>query len=642
MLNQRQIGILLELCKNPDSYLTASYFAKKIEVSLRTIQGDIKLIKDELAKESCVDIFSEAPKGSRIHINEPSAFSDFMNSLYQQYAHVSLNYPTSRINQILLILLNQQRAASLQSIADKIFVSRSTLLNDLKKVNEILQSFHLDLLKSNNKIMVDGSEINKRLCLTEKSMFLTDIPSEDGFAYLDEKQISHIKNILTDTFVDYKYNIADTDFKNAILILNITIKRIQGGFYIRPYDLTITDNLGKEKEISTTLFHKIEQRFSIRVTEDEINYFSLYLKGQGNYQKSPIISNEMDEFILDSLAKIKNNFGIDFTDNINLRISLALHCTPLSIRIKYGMQLKNNMLDYIKQTFPLGYDLGTYFAFLMQQKYHKKISDDEIAWIALHFYNSLLELNKSRGTKRILVISSLKNSMTILLRQTLLKWFSNDISMLEFISANDMTDDSLDNYDIFLTTEKGEYFDKGLAMFINIFPDNYDYLNIKLAIDGFKDIEDIIQIFCKDLFCQFDCADKNHILSTLCNKAQSKFSLDSLYDEVTKREEIGSTFFSKSIAVPHPVQSVSSDTFVAIGVCVSPIEWDEEKNVVNLVMLVCIGKNNPQAFQLWNYFSKMFADKTFVEKVTADPSYHNFINIVTEALKMGIKKGETD
>ncbi len=38
MLNQRQIEILLELCNHTEEYLTASYFADKLNVSLRTVQ----------------------------------------------------------------------------------------------------------------------------------------------------------------------------------------------------------------------------------------------------------------------------------------------------------------------------------------------------------------------------------------------------------------------------------------------------------------------------------------------------------------------------------------------------------------------------------------------------------------------------
>ena len=48
MLNQRQIEILLELCNHTEEYLTASYFADKLNVSLRTVQGDMKAIKTEL------------------------------------------------------------------------------------------------------------------------------------------------------------------------------------------------------------------------------------------------------------------------------------------------------------------------------------------------------------------------------------------------------------------------------------------------------------------------------------------------------------------------------------------------------------------------------------------------------------------
>ena len=66
MLNQRQIEILLELCNHTEEYLTASYFADKLNVSLRTVQGDMKAIKTELEEESCAHIESKASKGSCI------------------------------------------------------------------------------------------------------------------------------------------------------------------------------------------------------------------------------------------------------------------------------------------------------------------------------------------------------------------------------------------------------------------------------------------------------------------------------------------------------------------------------------------------------------------------------------------------
>ena len=51
MLNQRQIEILLEFCNHSNEYLTAAYFADKLGVSLRTVQGDMKVIRKELEDE---------------------------------------------------------------------------------------------------------------------------------------------------------------------------------------------------------------------------------------------------------------------------------------------------------------------------------------------------------------------------------------------------------------------------------------------------------------------------------------------------------------------------------------------------------------------------------------------------------------
>lgn len=642
MLNQRQIEILLEFCNHTEEYLTASYFADKLSVSLRTVQGDMKAIKQELEEESCACIVSKASKGSCIEVKDSDEFSAFVNSLYQQYTTVSLNYPTSRISKILLLLLNRHRAVTLSEMEEKFFVSKSTLQNDLRKVEEILDRFHLELMKGSNKVMVDGFEINKRRCLAEQDLYLAHIKNERGMSYIDERQLAKIKNILTEEFVEHKFHIMDTDFNNAILFLNISICRAGDGFYIQPNELSITEaQLGGEYVIAKDVFEKIGRRFFIKITEEEILYFALYLKGQGNNRDSETITPEMNEFISESLESIRKNFGMDFTDNINLRITLALHCVSLSIRLQYNMQMKNDMLDYIRETFPLGYDIGAYFGFLLSQKYGEKVTEDEVALLAVHFYSSLLELNQRSDKVKILVISSLKNSMTLLLKQTLLRWFSDRVKAVDFMNAMDVTEEALDEYEIFLTTEKEDFFEKGLAMYVDAFPNQHDYMNVKLNLDGFKKIEDILDIFHPELFEQVKVSTKEKILKTLCDKSSDYFQIEGLHSQVFKREEIGSTFFSKQIAVPHPMYAVSSDTFISVCVASQPVVWDEEKNEVHLVMLMHIGKNNNQAFQLWDYISKIFADKMLVEKLLENPSYDHFMNLMKEALEVGIHNTET-
>lgn len=338
MLNQRAIEILMELCNHTNEYLTGNYFSEKFHVSLRTIQADMREIKNELKAESCVEIVSQTSKGTKIEIKNYDKFSVLMQSLYQQYAASSLNFSVSRINKILLFLLHRHRAVSFFEMEEEFFVSSSTLRNDLKKIEELLKEFEMELFCSKNKVILEGSEIKKRQYLLEQNLYLAHMKNEHGVLYIDERQIAKIKDILTEVFVKYKYYVSDEDFNNMILSINVLLYRVREGFTIQPQELDVSEMVKeKEYEIAVSAFQNLERSFFIKLSEWEVAYFAYYLKGKGNCNNSDAISSEVNQFILNALESIREVFGVDFTDNINLRIALALHCMSLTARVKYDM-----------------------------------------------------------------------------------------------------------------------------------------------------------------------------------------------------------------------------------------------------------------------------------------------------------------
>lgn len=636
MLNQRQLEIILELSEKPEEYLTAAYFAKKQQVSLRTIQNDIKQIKTELTNVKnidCLEFQSVARKGCRIVVTDPSRFPTAKDYYYRQFSSMTANYQNERINQIILLLLKQHRAISLYTIESEIFISHSTLLNDLKRVSDVLVNYNLELLRSSNKVVIDGSEINKRLCMLEQNLVFT---GTEMLSFSEPKlgAMEKVKNILVETFVSFHHSVTEAALKNLIVQLYVALQRMQDWFFISPSDLEITEQLEPEISIAAEIFRRLRKEYHIRIPDSEMEYLALYMRGQGNYAPGDVISNEIDELVLAALTEIRDVHGIDLTDNLKLRISLALHTAPLVVRLKYNMQLKNHLVDYIRQSFPQGYDLGVYFAAYLQKVFHKRVLDEEIAFLAIHLYNALVEQQRAQGTKRILVISSMRPSENILLRQTLLSWLSDEIAELAFVTPEAMQEEHADLYDIFLTTEKGKYYDMGLAFYINPFPNHHDYMNLRLAVDGFRSIDDITSIFPRELYFVRPGEDRESILRHLTKHATTYFQMEdgALESAVLQREHLGSTFFGNGIAAPHPTSAVSSDSFVAVTELPQAVEWDQEKNSVNLVLLVCIGKNNPKAFQLWNYLSNVFANKEFVERLLPDASYEHFIKLLKETI----------
>lgn len=379
MYNQRQLEITLELFENEGRYMTASSFSEKHHCSLRTIQSDMRLIKDELHGSAAVDFRSMAPKGYCMVCLNRDGFEQLKRKFYQQYTGIAINYQggNERINLLTMFLLERFRPVPYYEIEEKFYISHSTLLNDLKKAASLLEKYHLELMRSSNKVMVDGSEIDKRRFLLEKQFLASseNLNDENQSGVLDDH--NKIRTILVDTFVEFKHTISEVALNNAMIFLSIAKHRMERGFFITKQDFSSIEDINAEYKIAEYAFILMQKRFNLQVPVPEIEYFALYMKGVGNYTAPGVISRQMDDFMLDCLRDIRKTFDIDLTNDMNLRMSLALHCSSLFIRVKYNMQLRDYLADYIQQNYPQGYDIASYMAAVIEKKVGQKLTGEE-------------------------------------------------------------------------------------------------------------------------------------------------------------------------------------------------------------------------------------------------------------------------
>ena len=113
MLNQRQLEIIMELLDNTGLFITASSMAKDKQVSLRTIQNDMKVIRDQLMQEASIQ-FETTSKGSRIVVKDETTFSHFKEEFFLNSAAMS-DIQEDRINDLLLSLFLMVILAILQN-----------------------------------------------------------------------------------------------------------------------------------------------------------------------------------------------------------------------------------------------------------------------------------------------------------------------------------------------------------------------------------------------------------------------------------------------------------------------------------------------------------------------------------------------
>ncbi|MFR2236624.1 MAG: BglG family transcription antiterminator [Faecalibacillus intestinalis] len=626
MLTKRQIEILLNLFSNLDAPVSLQVFTDQFHLSLRSIQTDIAEIKETIKEHG---LYIENNKNCIcMSITNQETANIFMNSIIQDY---NLNQffedQSSRISYIISRLLDSNDYLKSADLADEMYISRSQISNDIKLAKNMLSSYHLTLIsKPYYGIKIIGKENDIRNYIIQEKLKIKNLVCDEiTHSFSSHEHIDDINNIVI-KILNSHYIISDIALQNLILHIVTAVNRIKSGHLIHMDSLNISPVYAHVIEISKNILEKCADIYNFEFNDDEIFFLALNLYGKREFDKQEFITDEINNLVFLGLYKIKEIFGLDFTSNLNLRISLGLHILPLLTRINTNMQLRNIMTFNIKQKYTLAYDLASTFTNTIIPS-DKKILDDEIAYVALHFVNYIDE-NSPQKKKRMLIISSLRRSETILLQNNILRNFPS-IKEVKIISKNSLSTTNVNNYNVICTTENDIFINNNKIQKISYFLNDTDIKKIELLLDGFNGPKDILDCFSEDLFYYGDAPSKNAVIKWLYEMAYKQGLADEkLYHSIMNHENVTSTYFGNYLAIPHPEIFLSETSFISVAILPKPILWDDE--YVDIVFLVSIQKNNPNAFKLWSYLSFLISNNTTLEEIKKEPTFQNLSKVISK------------
>lgn len=627
MLTKRQIEILLNLFSNLDAPVSLQVFTDQFHLSLRSIQTDIAEIKETIKEHG---LYIENNKNCIcMSITNQETANIFMNSIIQDY---NLNQffedQSSRISYIISRLLDSNDYLKSADLADEMYISRSQISNDIKLAKNMLSSYHLTLIsKPYYGIKIIGKENDIRNYIIQEKLKIKNLVCDEiTHSFNSHEHIDDINNIVIKILTHSHYIISDIALQNLILHIVTAVNRIKSGHLIHMDSLNISPVYAHVIEISKNILEKCADIYNFEFNDDEIFFLALNLYGKREFDKQEFITDEINNLVFLGLYKIKEIFGLDFTSNLNLRISLGLHILPLLTRINTNMQLRNIMTFNIKQKYTLAYDLASSFTNTIIPS-DKKILDDEIAYVALHFVNYLDE-NSPQKKKRMLIISSLRRSETILLQNNILRNFPS-IKEVKIIPKNSLSTTNVNNYNVICTTENDIFINNNKIQKISYFLNDTDIKKIELLLDGFNGPKDILDCFSEDLFYYGDAPSKNAVIKWLYEMAYKQGLADEkLYHSIMNHENVTSTYFGNYLAIPHPEIFLSETSFISVAILPKPILWDDE--YVDIVFLVSIQKNNPNAFKLWSYLSFLISNNTTLEEIKKEPTFQNLSKVISK------------
>ena len=90
--------------------------------------------------------------------------------------------------------------------------------------------------------------------------------------------------------------------------LNIMICRMGDGFYVQPMSWILQRIWAKNMRYPKIFLRRSDEDFLLKLQMKRSSIFALYLKGQGNNRDSDTITPEMNKFITEAFAQIKEKF----------------------------------------------------------------------------------------------------------------------------------------------------------------------------------------------------------------------------------------------------------------------------------------------------------------------------------------------
>lgn len=629
MMTKRQYEILEHLLHHEGEFYSSKTLADLFGISVRTIKTDMKAIKQFSAKQNTFELQTLPSKGTRVVTENSEQAYMTIESSKKQMNQAIKKQQGDRTLTLIQLLLDSTGYVSKYTLFEKLYISESTLYKSIHEVREKLKKYKLSLVyKTNYGYKIEGREIDKRLCMIQNDMIYDNLSP-----YAISENLGRIYNIIADAFIRFKYQINEQSLQNITTHVALAVHRVKHGNVVEMQeDQDIMDRI--EYKISENILNHFLPIYNISVTsfQNETILLTQTILGKGQYWQDNELRSDINEFINQAFILIHQKFSVNYETDETMKLYLALHLIPMFYRIRSRTQLENEMAPEIRQTFPLAYDIAIYFSILLSKHFDLDVSQDEVSFLALYFNYGLEKLNLVNFNKRVLILTTLRKSETVLLRHRILSWFPNQISEVTFADSNSY-DYDIENYDAIFSTDDDMDKYKGGITKINIFPDEKDFDRINLAINGYTSIKSILDKFDKDCFFSGSLSSKSQVLKQLCDNAAKKYELpDHFMETIEAREDISPTYFGNHIAVPHPLTPLSKDTFVSVAILDKPIRWDAT-HMVQLIMLVSVEKNNPKAFQIWHYLSNLVRNDDTLDMILKNPTYEAFIQSLTTSLK---------
>ncbi|MDT2597925.1 transcription antiterminator [Enterococcus dongliensis] len=441
-ITKRQIQILLQLLENSEP-TTTKELAEQQNVSVRTIKYDLDTIRLWLHERN-QDLASKRSQGVWLVLSDSERIK--LKSELMEVERLELFADqTLRLDRLSIQLMLTNQAITSFELADRLMVSKDTILHDLDALEQqlIAQGMTLERLPRKG-FLITGPERQIRLLIEQ--VVQKDLTDYDIYKIMDlllqsEKREGYelyaakgtaFQVVLNEVLADMRQLLKqiDTSDLNYAELLNMVIRvaiatvRLKNEYTIGRYQLL--NDPKEQQELSYLLMQEVFDHYQLPLFEDEYRY--IY---SDTFENSPA----QDVMLLTEnlIQKVSKKVNHAFYNDPQLLTNLYAHLSMRLSRKQKFVNEYNPFKDDIKAKYPRLFEAIEAVVLKEIQGERLLINDSFIAYIALHFLVSY-EKEADLRSVRVVYVCSTGLGVTSLIKQKISEELTN-IEIAAFASV---------------------------------------------------------------------------------------------------------------------------------------------------------------------------------------------------------------
>ncbi|SMO95701.1 BglG family transcription antiterminator [Melghirimyces algeriensis] len=604
---------LLTLLLRTDDYTSVTELSERLNCSEKTVRNDLKALDDFLENDTRITIQRKPSVGVLLEGEEVEK-KKLLYHLHDTEDHTLTQ--DHRKFEVIKLLLTTGHVLTMQEIAEKFYVSKSTISSDLPEIEAWLERFGLNLIcKPNLGLRVKGAEKAWRCAL---SKVVEELANTASFV-LNTQQLQVIKDVLHPyevAFIEMEtrkldqtldFHLTDQSIVNLTVHLAIAVKRIKQGHSINMLESELSE-LQKKKEFTFAkkLAKQLGKQLAIKIPEAEIGYMTLHLLGsrirydlslvKGEFQSSlEKIDEEALQIVKELIQKVANVIDQRIQDDQELVIGLAIHFHSTLNRLRHRLSMTNPMLKEIKKMYRYLFEVILSCMTDLEEKIETTIPEDEVAYMVLHFQAALERLNRVKPDKTTAVIICPTGAGTSQLLEAKLSSLFPELIITEMTSITQVKNVIYRNKpDVLISTVPLEGVEDVPVITVSPLLPAHEQEMLRKFVkeihvskermsDRYSTLKEMIVP--ELIFLDMTHEDQSDVIRFLADKLYQRGFVEKGYGEEAKeREKISSTYIGGEVAIPHGKGGAVKKPAIAVARLKKPINWSGEK--VTFVMML--------------------------------------------------------